>query len=220
MKKTRSFRRLRGIVAVAVAIALSAASSSSAFAAETTPPPQDESATSNSVAAKWVAIGADGSRFTPSGPLVAAPSQAAPNEASPYLLDPPTWYFCYVLNNETYPISEYFAAYFSGFQGTINLTCGNTAFGYKHIEAGHANDWGHYGSIVGGTWDDFMGWAVGSTLGAPSSIGSQAGQKLCYTAPIWITNGVEDVVVWSKVIISENNRWVITAYPSSSPLTC
>lgn len=157
--------------------------------------------------------------YVPGGPLV-PPPPPEDGGISPQLLDPATWTFCYVANDIDYPIKEYFAAYYSGFQGTINLTCGSAGFGYKHIEAGHASQWGHFASLADGTWDDFMSFAVGTTLAAPAVIANNGIDKLCYVAPIFFSNGSSSFTIYSKVIISMNNRWVITAYPSSSPLAC
>jgi hypothetical protein len=72
-----------------------------------------------------------------------------------------------------------------------------------------------------GYWDDQMAFAVqeivkAPEVGYPKDAGSQ---KLCYSAPMMIVN---PSYKYSKtyhptVIVSVNNKLVITAYPTTSP---
>lgn len=220
MRRGRSRARLAGTVAGLLVAVVGLALPAPAFAGtEPTDPVSVNDPVSEDTG--WVITGPSGT-FTPTGPLVPEPEPepTEPGTVTPYLLDPVNWYFCYVVNDVDYPITDYFAAYFSGFQGRIDLTCGDSGFGYKHIEASHQSQWAYYSSIVGGSWDDFMSFAADETLWAPSNIWDVGGNKLCYTAPIVFTNGSTSFTIYPKIIISKNNRWVITAYPTSTPYTC
>ncbi|MDA4893030.1 hypothetical protein PFZ55_39830 [Streptomyces sp. MS2A] len=210
ISRSRSMR-IWAAVATATLAALAALTPGVAFAAD--------GATEGDTApvAEWVATGPNGEVFTPTGPLVPEPSES---EVGPKLLDPATWAFCYVANDIDYPISEYTAAYFSGFQGKVNLTCGDSTFGYKHIASKHATQWEPFAYLVNGTWDDFMAWSLGTTLGAPSGIANHEPGKLCYVTSIFFSNGSKEFTIYSKAVISQNNRWVVTAFPSTKPLSC
>lgn len=66
----------------------------------------------------------------------------------------------------------------------------------------------------GGKWDDLMNWAVNAILTQPLHTFVEPGLKACYTAPIQIIqNGKVVSTFYPTVIISTNNRVIITAYP-------
>ncbi|OCI32921.1 hypothetical protein OERS_05130 [Oerskovia enterophila] len=106
-------------------------------------------------------------------------------------------------------------------EGTVRLNCGTaTTAGYNHILDGHADDWQFWMEdlgLYGANWDDFMEWTVGAVLMAPGDYASEGNGKLCFTAPIGIVNPNDGLTWWfdPSIIVSENNRVVITAYPGS-----
>lgn len=68
---------------------------------------------------------------------------------------------------------------------TVKMKCGNSRAGFKHIQSGHQSDWTN--KMGGpGNWSNFMIWATGQSLKAPSRTSTQSGNKRCYTTPIEI----------------------------------
>lgn len=110
--------------------------------------------------------------------------------------------------------------------GKIDLFCGDSASGYVHIRTRHQSDWQTVINQAGGgaLWDDFMVYAVNGSVSAPSpnypvNIGNN---KWCYTTPIQIKNtqGVVTKTLHPTVIVSVNNKKVITAFPTTTAPNC
>lgn len=82
----------------------------------------------------------------------------------------------------------------------------------------HEQDWRNVLLKVGdvySNWDDFMYFAALQSLLRPDHIVDKGSNKLCYRTPIILMNS-EMVPVYEfspSIIISANNRHVITAYP-------
>ncbi|AJW78550.1 hypothetical protein DZF92_13555 [Clavibacter michiganensis subsp. insidiosus] len=74
------------------------------------------------------------------------------------------------------------------------------------------------GAGGGANWDDFMVFATGSIVTAPApGFPKDVGDgKLCYSAPIIIKNAEGNVVDTYNptVLVSGNNKKVITSYPT------
>ena len=145
--------------------------------------------------------------------------------ASPALLGPIDRFNCNILKNSKWNITSYKAKNFSSFAGgKIKLKCGTSASGYKHIKEGHGNQWQQQINKVGGvgSWDDLMGFATQEILRSPKMIRSAGNNKLCYTAPIEIANSkrTKKVKLNPTVIISMNNKLVITSYPTTTKHNC
>lgn len=144
---------------------------------------------------------------------------------NPALLGPVDRFNCNVSKNENWNITSYKAKNFSSFAGgKINLKCGTAASGYKHIKNGHGSQWQQQINAVGGTgnWDDLMSFATKQILNKPGMIRSAGSNKLCYTAPIEIANTkrTKKVKLNPTVIISMNNKLVITSYPTKRKHNC
>jgi len=110
--------------------------------------------------------------------------------------------------------------------GKIDLFCGDSASGYVHIRSRHQADWQAVINLAGGggNWDDLMVFAVNASVTAPSSgypfnIGNN---KWCYTTPIQIKNskGVVVRTLHPTVVVSTNNKKVITAFPTTTAPSC
>jgi hypothetical protein len=139
----------------------------------------------------------------------------------PYVYGPVDSYWCDTLNDTYHMVTNYDSApgdgNFSG--GEVRLYCGtNTSHGYKHIRYRHKSDWQNKMNSTGGagaaTWDDFMDFAVFSALDNPNFTDNQGNGKTCYTTPIHLYNdGAYQGTMWPSVVISRNNRLVITAFP-------
>lgn len=106
--------------------------------------------------------------------------------------------------------------------GKIDLFCGDGTSGYIHIRNRHESQWATV--VPGSNWDDIMDFSVRQSVQTPSSgypknIGSN---KYCYSTPIQIKNskGVVVKTYHPTVIVSVNNKKVITAYPTTSAPNC
>lgn len=112
--------------------------------------------------------------------------------------------------------------------GLVALKCGNDKVGYVHIRKEHEKDWQSILNQypIGGTWDDYMLFATKNSLQAPDpSLGMPQvipGDKRCYSTPVQIKNpdGVVMETIHPSIIVSMNNRVVITSFPTSSSPHC
>ena len=103
--------------------------------------------------------------------------------------------------------------------GKVRLTCGNAYGGYVHIRSGHQADW-QARTPAYRLWDDFMIWTVAGVLRAPDVMQVQENMKRCYSAPInfYDETRVKPVLlktIHPTVIVSINNKRIVTAYPSN-----
>jgi hypothetical protein len=104
--------------------------------------------------------------------------------------------------------------------GHVDLFCGDDRSGYVHIRTDHQVDWQTVvdGAGGGADWDDFMVFATGSIVTSPApGFPKDAGAgKLCYSAPILIKDADGNVVDTYNptVLVSENNKRIITSYPT------
>lgn len=154
-------------------------------------------------------------------PASDAESLNGPPIASPALLGPVDSLNCNVSRNKNWNITSYTAKGYSSFAGgKVNLKCGTSSTsGYFHIKSRHAYEWAkRIGSVGGyGRWDDLMDYATRSILKNPAVIRHAGSGKLCYSAPIVLTNAkrTKKVTFNPTVVISETNKLVITSYPTS-----
>jgi hypothetical protein len=104
--------------------------------------------------------------------------------------------------------------------GHVDLFCGDDRSGYVHIRTDHQSQWQTVvdGAGGGAYWDDFMVFATGSIVTAPApGFPKDVGDgKLCYSAPITIKNAEGNVVDTYNptVLVSANNKRIITSYPT------
>lgn len=150
------------------------------------------------------------------------PSPVAPATATPFLLDPVDHIQCNVNNNADHTVTWWTAKRTINFNGgRVDLKCGNDNVGYKHIKSRHQSEWQTRANEVGGgAWDDMMNFAVKAALESPSASYIETGSKACYTAPIQVRNSSGTVIkTWyPTVIISLNNKIIITAFPGGGCL--
>lgn len=137
---------------------------------------------------------------------------------TPLLLDPVDVFNCNVRKNSNHTVNNYTAKAFGSFTGgTVALKCETAEDGWIHIKRQHADQWQYKLDRVAGTgtWDDLMGFAVKEALSHPGTIANGGQGKLCFSTPIELHRGTTVVKFNPTVIISMNNRKVITAYPSN-----
>ena len=142
---------------------------------------------------------------------------------TPFLLDPVDLTACNVLNATNHEVRRIdgveAGSFFGG--GSISLTCGNASFGYRHIRDRHEADWRSRLTQAGtptASWDDYMFYVSMLTLVDPDTIVGQGDGKLCYTTYIVMVddNWVPVVEYRPSVVISTNNRWMITSFPGGA----
>lgn len=107
----------------------------------------------------------------------------------------------------------------------IDLLCGDDASGYVHIRKNHEEAWQTMvDSVGGGTWDDFMEYTLAEAVTSPGDgYPIDAGDgKYCYSAPIElydIHDGHLIKTINPTIIVSGNNKKIITAIPTSEKVT-
>ncbi|PPF26814.1 hypothetical protein C5D07_03690 [Rathayibacter tritici] len=115
--------------------------------------------------------------------------------------------------------------------GHVDLFCGDSASGYIHIRDGDGslNDIGHEAdwqdvvdSFGGGLWDDFMLYATGEAIVSDKAPDDHGNDKLCFTTPIdiYTSDGTYITTYQPTVIVSANNKSVVTSYPTHFQSDC
>lgn len=149
------------------------------------------------------------------------PTPTVSNRDVTPLLNPVTIAACNVGLGETV-----INTYQSRNYGAIDLKCGDSNSGYVHIRERHQNDWQQVVNIAGGggNWDDLMEFITGQSISAPSpgypiNIGNG---KACYTTPalIYSSSGVVVRTLAPTVVVSTNNKKVITSIPTTGSPSC
>jgi len=130
---------------------------------------------------------------------------------------------CNVLNDPNYKIKTYTGVKYGGgnTSSVIDFFCGDSNSGYLHITQ-HAGEWQSRIASVSapGSWDDVMDTVTRKSLQLGTKIVLQSGNKACYTTPVTLTEVINGRVVASTsfnptVVVSNNNKKLITSYPSS-----
>jgi hypothetical protein len=102
-----------------------------------------------------------------------------------------------------------------------SLYCGSSdKSGYLHIKAAHESDWqSRINSYGGGSaWDDLMDFATAQVLSKPRAVVEGISNKSCFWAPVKIYDsrtGYQIDYFEPTVIVSGNNKLVITSYPTT-----
>ena len=144
------------------------------------------------------------------------PSQGSELTVAP-LLGPLDALNCHTLRRPGHVVTTYRAKEQPGFSGgRIKLECGiDDKYGYRHISHRHQVDWIKKMQPMRGDGDDFMDFATRQSLAAPSKSTDQGGGKLCYTTLVQVrdTNGKILKTFYPRIIVSKNNRTVVTSFP-------
>ena len=109
--------------------------------------------------------------------------------------------------------------------GIISFHCGNSEFGFNHIKKNHPEHEWH--GIMGGkaSWTAYLRYLQRSALKRPNLVRTQDRQKVCYTTPVELYRVIAGKpkywkTVHPSIIISANNKKIITTVPSSRRSTC
>lgn len=117
-------------------------------------------------------------------------------------------------------------SYKSAKRGVIKLRCGDSASGYVHIRQRHERDWQRVVDLAGGggNWDDLMDFITQQAIESPSPgyPKDMRGGKECYTTPalIFSSSGVVVRTLMPTVIVSRDNKKVITSIPTTGSPSC
>lgn len=106
--------------------------------------------------------------------------------------------------------------------GHVDLFCGDISSGYVHIRSGHQSDWQAILNSypIGGNWDDLMVFATGQAI-TSGPFYNEGNNKYCYTAPLQIKhNGTVVTTYHPTILVSVNNKRVITSYPTHYSSAC
>lgn len=151
---------------------------------------------------------------------------------TPYLLSPAQWADCWTFNNANAVFASY-AWPRNGVATMIDLKCGNSSYGYKHIVGqGHDQQWGtvfNKAKAAGwdnanyrvNSWDDLMSMAdanlIGSNVYDYENINTIS-NKACRNGSFGLWSTTTHTLVYTfrvEMVWSINNKRVITSYPSS-----
>lgn len=164
-------------------------------------------------------------------PSAPAAEDVGEGTVTPYLVNPTQWTACFVFNLDATVFATY--AWVTPPTTTyVELQCGNSSYGYKHIIAqGHDTHWqtvfnaavaagwsnGTYGAY---SWDDLMNIVLAMQL---SMLGGYYAEnpisnKACNNDRFGLWNTSTNTIVYSfsaETVWSTNNQRIITSYPSS-----
>ena len=109
----------------------------------------------------------------------------------------------------------------SKYDKTIRLECGtNNGFGFNHINKSHPKS--QWVKQMGGkgSWTEYQQYLIRVAVTKPSKVKSQPGNKRCYQAPVKVykmSNGKPKYwkTIEPSVIVSKNNKRVVTAMPTT-----
>lgn len=135
----------------------------------------------------------------------------------PRLLNPFDWLSCCSPNAPFRVITTWSSKY----QGNDALQCGKaTTNGYNHISDQHKNNWQDLINRFddGSSWDDIMAYVTQPALSSPSAIYGAGFEKICNTTPINMINhnNGDKATLSPTILISSNNKIVITSYPGGN----
>lgn len=103
--------------------------------------------------------------------------------------------------------------------GKSLMHCGTSSWGYRHIQAGHSQDFLNVAALVGSTdWRSMADFMMVQALGWPATITKQANGSWLYRTQIQIRdrNDVIRGIKYSNVAVNPRDFGVITAFPTSS----
>ncbi|RJO76971.1 hypothetical protein D5S18_12255 [Nocardia panacis] len=93
------------------------------------------------------------------------------------------------------------------------LTCGNTGYGFRHIQTKHGEEWQGLAAIENRNWRDIADMAISKSLDTPDLVVPQ-GARTCYSGQIYLVNHVNGQIaktVEPTVIV--DNGIIVTAFP-------
>ena len=161
------------------------------------------------------------------------PASEEPGQISPQLIGWDQWYGCFVLNNQNDIFVEY-THYWNGIAHDVNLKCGTSGWGYKHIQEGHQQDWQNkYDNAVSvgwnpasqgiHSWDDLLAAATGVAVTWPDYVRDNTiNQTRCGVAEAFFINTQTGAIEYSfptRAAWALNSDRLITAFPQSG-YTC
>lgn len=102
------------------------------------------------------------------------------------------------------------------------LMCGNTNFGFRHIDTRHQADWTAVAFYTGGNWRDLADFAINQSLTVPQPgypVFNPKNETWTYKAPLQIRDqqGTVRTTLWPIVSVAARDGRIITSYPTRDP---
>lgn len=177
---------------------------------------------------RWTAVEAD--RLTASALDLDGPGTSdGPGTITPQLIDFSQWVSCFTLNNEN-DVFGYYWFPWDGKQNAVNLKCGNSKFGYKHIRERHEAQWQtvldaarargwNSAAFRVESWDDLMSGVTSAVVAdpGPGLTNISAANKWCTKAQFGLRVVNSTAILYSfgveTVWASDSDR-LLTSFPS------
>jgi hypothetical protein len=158
------------------------------------------------------------------------PMTAEPGKPASRLIDWNQWFGCFSLNNETDVLARYWFPW-DGRLKPVNLKCGNSSYGYKHIREGHESQWqdvlntardrGWQSAQYGvESWDDLMSGVTSGVVAdpGPGATFYPVSNKWCTKTMFGLWDSAQKSIIYEFGVetawASDSDR-LITSFPSS-----
>lgn len=106
---------------------------------------------------------------------------------------------------------------------TVHFRCGNSSFGYRHIDAEHGSQWQTIASKIGANWREFTDWVIEQSLTAPHSYcqSNPTDNTINYVGWVQIKNSAGVVIsqYYPRIVTGKSTYNLITAFPQTLPVT-
>lgn len=146
------------------------------------------------------------------------------------LIDWNQWFGCFSLNNEA-DVFSYFWFPWDGRLNAVNLKCGNSSYGYKHIRERHESQWqdvlntararGWQSAQYGvESWDDLMSGVTSGVIADPGAGLTKypTSNKWCTKTTFGLWDSGQKAIIYEFGVetawASDSDR-LITSFPSS-----
>lgn len=107
----------------------------------------------------------------------------------------------------------------STFVRTVNLRCGSSSWGFRHIDTHHSSQWQTISNMVGGlNWRNFADWAISQSLASPYLYCENVSRgTVNYVALIQIrnTSGAVVATYYPRIPTGKTSFNVINCVPSN-----
>lgn len=158
------------------------------------------------------------------------PAPPVDNVVGPRLIDFNQWVGCFSLNRET-DVFAYYWFPWNGRLNAVNLKCGNSSYGYKHIRENHEAQWqqvldtararGWQSAQYGvESWDDLMSGVTSGVVADPGAglTKYDVSNKWCTKTTFGLWDTDQNAIVYDFGVetawASDSDR-LITSFPSS-----
>ncbi|ODA89702.1 hypothetical protein ATY41_04435 [Leifsonia xyli subsp. xyli] len=159
-----------------------------------------------------------------------APTEPVEGTRTPRLIDWNQWFGCYSLNNEN-DVFKYYWFPWDGRLNAVNLKCGNSSYGYKHIRERHESQWqdvlntarerGWQSAQYGvESWDDLISGVTSGVVAdpGPGLTKYPTSNKWCTKTTFGLWDSAQKAIIYEFGVetawASDSDR-LITSFPST-----